>query len=113
DRIWSAVHRDHRHLEHGPDHLLYRLTDEIVAGYLPLIDEIDDEVDLIEDQIFRHPSPHTLEQIFKIKRSVLHLRRIIGPQREVLNKLARDDYQAIDSEAQVYFRDVYDHLVRL
>jgi magnesium transporter len=44
---------------------------------------------------------------------VLSLRRIIGPQREVLNKLARDDYGVIDQHDQVYFRDVYDHLVRL
>jgi magnesium transporter len=51
--------------------------------------------------------------IFSAKRAVLHLRRIIGPQREVMNKLARDDYRVIDSKARVYFRDVYDHLVRL
>ena len=51
--------------------------------------------------------------IFAAKRAVLHLRRIIGPQREVMNKLARDDYRVIDSQAKVYFRDVYDHLVRL
>jgi magnesium transporter len=48
-----------------------------------------------------------------LKRAALHLRRIIGPQREVLNKLARDDYRVIDARDRVYFRDVYDHLVRL
>lgn len=113
DRLWESVHIDHRHLERGSDYLLYRLTDEVVAGYLPFVDEIDDEIDRIEDMIFRRPDPHILERIFKIKRAVLHLRRIIAPQREVLNRLARDDFQAIDSQTQVYFRDVYDHLVRL
>jgi len=48
-----------------------------------------------------------------VKRAVLQMRRIIGPQREVLNRLARDDYAMIDPKDRVYFRDVYDHLVRL
>ena len=55
----------------------------------------------------------TLEKIFSIKRSVLYLRRILAHQREVLNKLARDEYDVIDAADRIYFRDVYDHLVRL
>src|SRR3972149_3959817 len=80
---------------------------------MPVVEALDDEIDLVEDQIFNNPNPHVLENIFTLKRAALHLRRIIGPQREVLNKLARDDYPAIDARAKVYFRDVYDHLVRL
>jgi magnesium transporter len=100
-------------VRNGPDYLLYRLVDEVVASYMPVVEQIDEAIDLAEDQIFARPTPYTLERIFTLKRATLHLRRIIGPQREVLNKLARDDYQVIDSEARVYFRDVYDHLVRL
>jgi magnesium transporter len=113
ERVWDICQRDERHLIHGPDHLLYRLTDEIVASYMPVVEEIDEAIDLAEDQVFSKPTPSTLEHIFMLKRAALHLRRIIGPQREVLNKLARDDFQVIDARAQVYFRDVYDHLVRL
>jgi magnesium transporter len=80
---------------------------------MPVVDEMDEVIDLLEDQLFERAAPDTLARIFTLKRSVLHLRRIIGPQREVLNKLARDDYAVIDARAQVYFRDVYDHLVRL
>jgi magnesium transporter len=113
DRVWDLSQRDDRHVRNGPDYLLYRLVDEVVASYMPVVEKIDEAIDLAEDQIFDRPTPYTLERIFTLKRAALHLRRIIGPQREVLNKLARDDYKVIDLEARVYFRDVYDHLVRL
>ena len=54
-----------------------------------------------------------LERISTIKRSLLHLRRIIIPQREVLNRLSRGDFEVVDAEDRMLFRDVYDHLVRL
>jgi len=112
EQVWSRLGRDERHLKNGADHLLYRLVDEVVTGMMPVIEELDDEIDRAEDQIFEGPTTPTLERIFNLKRAVLHLRRIIGPQREVLNKLARDDYGVIDAHERIYFRDVYDHLVR-
>jgi magnesium transporter len=112
-RVWSSVQRDDRHLRRGADHLLYRLVDEVVSQFMPVVDEIDDEIDKIEDEIFNNPGPEILERIFDLKRAILQLRRMIDPQREVLNRLARDDYEVIDSRERVYFRDVYDHLVRL
>ncbi len=113
DRVWAAVQRDERYVKNGVDRLLYRLTDEVIASFMPVIEGIDDAVDRAEDQIFDRPDPLTLEHIFTLKRAILHLRRIIGPQREVLNKMARDDYAVIDARERVYFRDIYDHLVRL
>jgi magnesium transporter len=113
ERVWGISQRDERHLLNGADHLLYRLTDEVVASYMPVVEEIDLAIDQTEDQVFDRPTPETLEHIFMLKRATVHLRRIIGPQREVLNRLARDDYRVIDSRARIYFRDVYDHLVRL
>jgi magnesium transporter len=113
DRVWASCQRDERHLKGGADHLLYELTDGVVADYMPVVDEIDEAIDQLEDEVFEKPTTETLERIFKIKRAVLNLRRIISPQREVLNKLARDDYQVVDAKDRIYFRDVYDHLVRL
>jgi len=113
DRVWAACQRDERHLKGGADHLLYELADGIVADYMTVVDEMDDAIDQIEDEVFARPTPETSERIFRLKRAVLHLRRIVSPQREVLNKLARDDYPVIDARDRVYFRDVYDHLVRL
>jgi magnesium transporter len=113
ERVWANCQRDARHLSRGADHLLYRLTDEVVASYTPVVDEMDDAIDLIEDEVFAKPTPATLERIFTLKRAVLRLRRVVGPQREVLNKLARDDFSVVDAKDRIYFRDVYDHLVRL
>jgi magnesium transporter len=113
ERVWSSIQRDERHLQNGADHLLYRVVDEVVASYMPVVEAIDEAIDAVEDEVFDRPTPSTLERIFALKRTALHLRRIIGPQREVVNKLARDDYRAINANERIYFRDVYDHLVRL
>jgi magnesium transporter len=113
DRVWNVAQRDKRYLANGPDHLLYRLVDELVAGYMPLADQMDDTIDELEDRILGEPTSRNLEQVLALKRGLHHLRRVIAPQREVLNKLARGDYGVIDANDRMFFRDVYDHLVRL
>lgn len=110
---WAACQRDIRHAQEGPDHLLYRIIDSLVMGYMPLVEEIDQQIDEIEDRVFDRPSPDILEQIFALKRILLSMRRILLPQREVLNKLARDEYRVVDPKDRIFFRDIYDHLVRL
>ena len=113
DRVWTLCQRDERHLQKGADHLLYRLVDALVAAYMPVVEEMDETIDDMEDQLFGKPATSTVERLFALKRALLHQRRILLPQREVLNKLARDDYAVIDANERVFFRDVYDHLVRL
>ena len=113
DQVWAACQRDDRHTHDGADHLLYKITDYIVADYMPIVEQIDRDIDEIEDKIFYKPDPRTLEALFSLKRALLSMRRVITPQREVLNKLARDDYRVIDPHDRIFFRDVYDHLVRL
>lgn len=113
DSTWNACDLDPRTLQFGPDHLLYKIADYLIADYMPIIEEIDEGINAIEDQIFVRPSPRTLEQLFALKRVLLAMRRILLPQREVLNKLARDPYQVIDPKDRVFFRDIYDHVVRL
>jgi magnesium transporter len=113
DSMLANIQRDDRPLRNGADHLLYRLVDTVVDNYMPIVEALDEEIDRQEDEIFSQPTAHTLEEIFALKRAVLTLRRILAPQREVVNKLARDDYAVIDTRDRIYFRDVYDHLVRL
>jgi magnesium transporter len=113
DETWAACDRDPRNVQEGADHLLYKITDNLVAEYMPAIEKIDDAIDQIEDQVFDRPSPRTLEKLFALKRVLLAMRRILLPQREVMNRLARDDYKVIDPRDRIFFRDIYDHLVRL
>ncbi len=113
DETWIACERDTRSLQEGADHLLYKIADNLVADYMPAVEKIDASLDQIEDQIFDRPSPRTLEKLFALKRVLLAMRRILLPQREVMNKLARDDYYVIDPKDRIFFRDIYDHLVRL
>ncbi len=97
----------------GSDHLLYRLLDELVADYLPAIEHLDGEIDDAQDEVFREPTSRTLRTIFHVKRRANQLHRLVIPIREVVNRLARDDYATVDRDCRVYFRDVYDHLVRI
>jgi len=73
---------------------------------------MDQTLEDVEDLIFTDPDSEVLEKIFMLKRGVIQLRRVIAPQREVVNKLARDSYPVMDIGERIYFRDVYDHLVR-
>jgi magnesium transporter len=111
--IWEGSQRDPRYSRDGADHLLYKIIDAIVGDYMPIIEKIDDEIDVIEDQVFAQPSSETLARLFTLKRVLLAMRRILLPQREALNKMARDEFEVIDRKDRVFFRDVYDHLVRL
>jgi len=113
DKVRQTIERDPRFLQRGADHLFYKLADDLVADAMPVVDLMDDTIDTIEDEIFTSTNQKLLERIFRIKRSLMHLRRILMPQREVFNKLARGDDHVIDIEERVFFRDIYDHLVRL
>ncbi len=113
DETWDMCQRDPRYAKDGPDHLLYKIIDATVMNYMPIIEKIDEEIDWIEDQVFDRPSSQTLARLFTLKRVLLAMRRILLPQREVLNKMARDDYHVIDQKDRIFYRDIYDHLVRL
>src|SRR5512139_333411 len=113
ERLRSICQRDARRLQRGADYLLFELADAIVADYMPCLDALDETANDLEDEVFNNPTRETLPRIFTLKRAAIHLRRILSPQREVLNRLARDEYRVVDARERIYFRGVYDHLVRL
>jgi magnesium transporter len=113
NRVWDVCSRDVRYFKRGADHVLYELTDGLIVDYMHVVEALDEEIEMVEDVVMGRPSPQTVQRIFTLKRATLHLRRVLSPLREVLNKLARDDYAVIDAKDRVYFRDVYDHMVRL
>ena len=113
DRVWDACTKDVRHFKRGADHVLYKVTDDLIVDYMQVVESLDEEIEIVENEVLGRPSAQIVQRIFILKRATLHLRRVLSPLREVLNKLARDDYAVIDAKDRVYFRDVYDHLVRL
>jgi magnesium transporter len=113
DRVWDACTKDVRHFKRGADHVLYKLTDDLIVDYMQVVETLDEEIEIVENQVLGNPSAEIVQRIFTLKRATLHLRRVLSPLREVLNKLARDDYAVIDAKDRIYFRDIYDHLVRL
>jgi magnesium transporter len=113
ERVWTLFQRDGRILEQGAAHLAYHLVDELAADAMVAVDAIDAEVEGVEERLLAEPGPAALQEVLRVKRALMHLRRLLAPQREVLNRMARDEYAVIPGPARVYFRDVYDHLVRL
>jgi magnesium transporter len=97
----------------GPDRVLAEVLDVIAEEYVGVMEKLDAEIDTLEDRLFKHASKPALREIFSLKKDVLHLRRVVNPQREVLNRLARSDHKAVSKEEAVYFRDVYDHIYRV
>lgn len=100
-------------LRRGPDFLLYALTDGIVDGYFPVLDAIEDEIDALQDDVIEKPTKWTLERLFALKRQLIGLRRAMSPAREIFNQLTNRDLDLVKPEHIIYFRDVYDHLIRV
>ena len=100
-------------LKRGPDFVLYAITDGIVDGYFPVLDAIEDEIDALQDDVIRKPTSWTLERLFALKRELVGLRRAMSPAREIFNQLTNRDLGLVAPEHIIYFRDVYDHLIRV
>jgi magnesium transporter len=100
-------------LGRGVDFVLYAVTDGIVDGYFPVLDAIEDEIDALQDDVIRKPTAWTLERLFALKRELVGLRRAMSPAREIFNQLTNRDLALVAPEHVIYFRDVYDHLIRV
>ena len=97
----------------GPDHLLYVILDVMVDNYMPILEQIHAKVDALEEAILHKPDRRRLAEILRFKRGIAQLRRIVGPQRDTMLALTRDEYDVIRSEIRPYLRDVYDRLARI
>lgn len=113
DAVWKRMERDERVYSNGSDFLCHAILDALVDEYMPILDMMDEEIEWLEDRVLARPDPKILERILSLKHSVMTLRRIVSPQREMINRLSRDDFPQIDRQSRIYFRDIYDHLVRI
>ena len=96
----------------GHDFLAYAIIDALVDEFFPIIEKLDDELEDLEDTIFVGSETKTVTRLFVIKRKLLEIRRVVMPMRDILNILSRRDYAYINPKTAIYFRDVYDHLIR-
>jgi magnesium transporter len=94
------------------DRLFYVIVDQIVDAYQPVLDKLADDISDLEDVVLDEPDPETLARIFALKRKLVEFRRIAGGMREVVNDLIRREKGLLGDDLDVYFRDVYDHIVR-
>jgi magnesium transporter len=105
--------REHFAANTRADFMLYLIADHMVDAYFPLLDEMDDEIDALEDQILENATQATMQRIFTLKQQLVFLRKVTSPMRDVMNALAGTRYGLIDAQTALYFRDAYDHLTRI
>lgn len=113
ERVMSDLKRKPNLLTKGHDFLAYAIVDALVDDFFPILEKLDDEVDDLEDAIFEKNDPKVIARLFRLKRRVVEIRRIVWPMRDILNVLSRRDYDYINEKTALYFRDVYDHLIRI
>ncbi len=94
------------------DRLFYLLVDVIVDEYVPLLDELADNISDLESEVLERPEPDVLSRIFRLKRQLIEFRRITGGMRDVVNAIMRREHGIVGDDLDPYFRDIYDHLVR-
>jgi len=111
--VQQLIEEDSQPMKRGADFLTHTIVDTLVDNVMPTIDRMNDVAEEIEVEVIHRPQPNVLDGILKLKRSSLKVHRIMSPQREVLNRLSRGEFSIIKSEAQIFYRDVYDHVVRI
>ena len=100
-------------LAEGPMALMHRIMDTMVDHYHPEVDELEEWLDDLERQVLESPKESLMGEILAVKRDIRSLRRIVMPQRDVLGRLSRREFDLISQEMAYRFRDIYDQLVRL
>jgi magnesium transporter len=115
DKVKQSVRVTPVTCQRGAPFLLHQIIDHIVDDYLPVMDDFDERVNALEDNIFsiRRPNDEILEEILALKRSLLRVKRISSKQLEVLYRMSHGQFQLITGAALPFFRDIFDHLVRV
>lgn len=121
ERGHDAIDAAHRRLDadlpatlgRGVDFVCYLIADALVDHNFPLIDRFNSELEDLEAEIFEKPTTDLLHRAFTLKRQLAQVRRVLSPQRDVVGLLAREGILHVNPKTALYFRDVYDHLVRV
>jgi magnesium transporter len=94
---------------------IYEVLDSLVDSYFPILDSLSDQIEDLENRIIEHSSKDNLSEVFKLKKSFIQLRRIVIPQRDLFARSVEEITQVsgLEADANDYFRDIYDHLIRI
>jgi magnesium transporter len=112
DEVRAFVDRHGNTARRGPDYLFHLILDAQVDEYAPVVERVASQLDRLEARLFKDPSPRVLSRILRLKRLVVGLRKTLILEREVLARLVRGEFDLVDEREIVYYRNVYDHLVR-
>jgi len=113
EAVRAMVEDDARPMRRGADFLAHAFIDALIDNILPTIDRMTEVAEEVQEEAIHKPQPVTLDTILRLNRSSLRVHRVIAPQREMLNRLARGEFEVISQQALIFYRDVYDHLVRI
>jgi magnesium transporter len=100
---------------HSEQFLLYRVLDTLVDSFFPLLSDMDDEIDELEAAVLAEPDEHQLERLFTLKRELVAMRKVVTPQRDLFVRSVDQiaELPGLQLDERDYFRDVYDHLIRI
>ena len=111
--VAERIDRSPELLTRGVGRLMHSIMDAAIDAYFPIVDQLDAFIDELEQRVFVRFDQTAVHEIFSLKRSILSMRRHLSPQREVFNILTNRPSALLSPETQIYFRDIYDHVLRL
>ena len=113
DAFAARCHTNTETLARGAARAMHVVMDMSVDAYFPVLERVNDFVDVLEERVFKEYAQDVMEELFAVKRTVLSLKRHLIPERDVFNALANRPSGLMTSEEQRYFRDLYDHVLRI
>lgn len=113
DEDCSRVEKKSPIFRRGADFLFYSLTDSLIDSYFPILDEVEAQVDELETKLLHNSTEQTVRELLGVYQDLMLLRRTLSPHRELLSRLNRGDLPFIKPTNAIYFRDIYDHLLRM
>lgn len=112
DQVMAFLGRHRTMVDRGPDYIFHLLLDNTVDEFVPVLDYIDETLDMMELEVLERPTKALFNQLVRLKREVVLLRKTLIYEREILVRLVRGDYDLVETRETAYYRNVYDHLVR-
>jgi magnesium transporter len=113
DPVRRRVRAGPRFRRHGPDYLAYALLDAVIDGYYPVLENLGEQLEELEQRILLSPAQDAVAEVYQTRRELLGIRRAVYPQREAVANLIRDESPFIGQEVRVHLRDCYEHAIQI